>query len=256
MAGTQVQFRRGTTAEHSTFTGAEGEITVDTTKDTAVVHDGSTAGGFPLVKESSVGTIASQNANNVTITGGSITGITDLAVADGGTGISSAGTSGNLLTSNGTVWQSAALTTGQLPAGSVLQVVQGSATTGASTTSATYSDIGLSATITPSKTSSKILAIASLNAYVSSPSSTAAYGSFSLVRGSTLINYSDVGLNIGGATSQTADVIVEIARLDSPSTTSATTYKVQFKSYSSVTLGTYYAAGESIPTIFLLEIAG
>jgi hypothetical protein len=51
---TQIQFRRGTTSEHSSFTGAVGEITVDTTKDTAVIHDGSTAGGIPLAKESSV----------------------------------------------------------------------------------------------------------------------------------------------------------------------------------------------------------
>ena len=47
----QVQFRRGTTSEHSTFTGAVGEITVDTDKDVAVVHDGSTAGGFPLARQ-------------------------------------------------------------------------------------------------------------------------------------------------------------------------------------------------------------
>lgn len=51
---TQIQFRRGTTSEHSSFTGAVGEITIDTTKDTAVIHDGSTAGGIPLAKESSV----------------------------------------------------------------------------------------------------------------------------------------------------------------------------------------------------------
>jgi RNase P/RNase MRP subunit p29 len=43
-----LQFRRGTTAEHSTFTGLQGEITVDTTKKTVVVHDGTTAGGIPL----------------------------------------------------------------------------------------------------------------------------------------------------------------------------------------------------------------
>lgn len=48
--------RRGTTAEHTTFTGAEGEVTVDTTKDTLVVHDGSTAGGFPLAKEAELAT--------------------------------------------------------------------------------------------------------------------------------------------------------------------------------------------------------
>ena len=43
--------RNGTTAEHSAFTGAEAEITVDTDKSTVVVHDGATSGGFPLAKE-------------------------------------------------------------------------------------------------------------------------------------------------------------------------------------------------------------
>jgi len=51
---TQVQFRRGTTAETSTFTGALGEVTVDTTIDTCVVHDGATAGGFPLLRQDGV----------------------------------------------------------------------------------------------------------------------------------------------------------------------------------------------------------
>lgn len=46
-----LKLRRGTTSQHSSFTGAEGELTVDTTKDTAVVHDGSTAGGRPLLRE-------------------------------------------------------------------------------------------------------------------------------------------------------------------------------------------------------------
>ena len=46
----QVQFRKGTTAEHFNFTGALAEITVDTDKNTAVVHDGATPGGFELAK--------------------------------------------------------------------------------------------------------------------------------------------------------------------------------------------------------------
>jgi len=46
-----LKLRRGTTSQHSSFTGAEGECTVDTTKDTLVVHDGSTAGGRPLLRE-------------------------------------------------------------------------------------------------------------------------------------------------------------------------------------------------------------
>lgn len=48
---TQIQFRRGTTAQTNAFTGAVGEITVDTDKDVVVVHDGSTAGGFPAVRQ-------------------------------------------------------------------------------------------------------------------------------------------------------------------------------------------------------------
>lgn len=50
----QLQLRGGTTAEHSTFTGANREVTVDTTKKTVVVHDGSTAGGIPLATEESM----------------------------------------------------------------------------------------------------------------------------------------------------------------------------------------------------------
>ena len=48
---TQVQFRRGTTGEHSAFTGAVGEVTVDTEKKTVCIHDASTLGGFPLLRE-------------------------------------------------------------------------------------------------------------------------------------------------------------------------------------------------------------
>lgn len=47
----QVQYRYGTTASHATFTGGPQEITVDTTKNTLVVHDGTTVGGFPLAKQ-------------------------------------------------------------------------------------------------------------------------------------------------------------------------------------------------------------
>lgn len=50
----QVQLRRGTAAQHSSFTGAAGEVTVDTDDDRLVVHDGATAGGIPQAKESEV----------------------------------------------------------------------------------------------------------------------------------------------------------------------------------------------------------
>ena len=44
----QLQLRKGTTTEHDTFTGANGEVTVDTTNKTLRVHDGSTVGGIRL----------------------------------------------------------------------------------------------------------------------------------------------------------------------------------------------------------------
>ena len=48
---TQVQFRRGTTAEHSAFKGADGEVTVDTSLKTVVIHDAITNGGFPVLRQ-------------------------------------------------------------------------------------------------------------------------------------------------------------------------------------------------------------
>src|ERR1700719_5093592 len=47
---TQVQLRRGTSAQVATFTGAQGEVVVDTTNNRAVVHDGTTQGGFALAR--------------------------------------------------------------------------------------------------------------------------------------------------------------------------------------------------------------
>ena len=51
----QVQLRRGTTAEHAAFTGAVGELTIDTTRDIAIVHDGVKVGGHELVGVAATG---------------------------------------------------------------------------------------------------------------------------------------------------------------------------------------------------------
>lgn len=85
---TEVRWRRGTTAQHATFTGALGEITVDTDKDVLVVHDGVTAGGFPQAKETLLSSKANSGANS-DIT--SLSGLTTaLSVAQGGTGATTA----------------------------------------------------------------------------------------------------------------------------------------------------------------------
>jgi hypothetical protein len=88
---TQVTRRRGTTAQHATFTGALAELTVDTDKKTVVVHDGATAGGIPLAKESDL--------SNVLVDAD--IGVNVLAYVAPSTG-------GNVLTSSGGVWVSSA----------------------------------------------------------------------------------------------------------------------------------------------------
>ncbi len=68
---TQVQFRRGTTAQNNSFTGAAGELSVDTTLNVLRLHDGSTAGGHALVSGSSTITLTNKtiNLSNNTLTG-------------------------------------------------------------------------------------------------------------------------------------------------------------------------------------------
>ena len=74
---TAIQFRRGTTAQHSSFTGLVGEITVDTDLDTLRVHDGSTAGGTRLAKYSEVVAAAAGDITSVVAGSGLTGGATD-----------------------------------------------------------------------------------------------------------------------------------------------------------------------------------
>lgn len=76
---TAIQWRRGTTAQHSSFTGLVGEITVDTDLDTIRVHDGSTAGGHRLAKYSEIGDITAVTAGNG-LSGGGTSGAVSLAL--------------------------------------------------------------------------------------------------------------------------------------------------------------------------------
>jgi hypothetical protein len=119
------------------------------------------AGGSNTPTWSTLGTMAAQNSTTVAITGGTITGITDLAVADGGTGASTLSanavllgngtsalqtvapsTSGNVLTSNGTTWTSAAAPV-SLGIGQTWQDVTGSRAVGTTYTNSTGNPIFL-----------------------------------------------------------------------------------------------------------------
>ena len=70
----QVRLQRGTTTQHAAFTGADGEITFDTTKKRLVLHDGVTPGGLPVegwVERAPGNTLVTQEINSaVRITGG------------------------------------------------------------------------------------------------------------------------------------------------------------------------------------------
>jgi hypothetical protein len=87
---TQVQWRGGSTAEHSTFTGAAREVTVDTQKKTLVVHDGSTAGGEPLLREDQA------NLPTSVTNGISVPSANNVAISTNGTGRLFVDSSGNV----------------------------------------------------------------------------------------------------------------------------------------------------------------
>ena len=91
---TTVQFRRGTTAQNNAFTGANGEISVDTSDSRIVLHDGSTAGGSRHALASE--TIFKVNADDST--GLHLQGGTDVLQISGGNGITTSTSSTNVLT--------------------------------------------------------------------------------------------------------------------------------------------------------------
>ena len=73
---TQLQLRKGTTEEHSTFVGANGEVTVDTTNKILRLHDGATAGGFPVAaranNDGTISLIKKDGTVNTTIPAGGL----------------------------------------------------------------------------------------------------------------------------------------------------------------------------------------
>jgi hypothetical protein len=114
---TQVQFRRGTTTQNNAFTGAQGELSVDTDLKTIRLHDGTTAGGGSTM----LNNVSAQTALNKTFSTGSAWQGNAVALAYGGTGsaltaaagavsystssglaLNSPGTSGQILVSGGT----------------------------------------------------------------------------------------------------------------------------------------------------------
>lgn len=139
------------------------------------------------------------------------------------------GTTGQVLTVSGGVPTWAAPAAG----GKVLQVVSATTTTPVTTTSGSAVDSGLSVSITPSSASSKILVMTSQAIYHERNSINAKTAVVQLARGGTRLTTFDDGVDMLGFEVPSTSVVLKIAWqvslcfLDSPNTTSATTYKTQ-----------------------------
>jgi hypothetical protein len=165
---------------------------------------------------------------------------------------------GNLTLSNSSI--SGLTATGisavqQLPTGSVLQVVNATYATPVTTTSGTLIDTGLTATITPTKSTSKILVLVNQNGSDKSTDNASNSIYIGLLRGATVLftNFSNY-VNYTGSTLRMIGASASICYLDSPATTSSITYKTQFANTSAggnVTI----QSNNNVSSITLMEIA-
>ena len=134
--------------------------------------------------------------------------------------------------------------------GSVLQVVTGEKSGYVSTSSSSYSDIGLSATITPTSTSSKILVCVNL---VGGNTSANAENHIAVIRDTTTVRIADRWMfSSGGHANLHGALMFE----DSPSSTSALVYKVQYRTQSGTFRVNDFYNNNNRSNITLIEIAG
>ncbi len=154
---------------------------------------------------------------------------------------------------------SSAITAGDLPSDSVLQMVHTSTTAFSTCTSTSYTDItGMSLTITPSSTSSRIFIYAAINLSVQGAASNIdLHGACRLLRGSSEIYKNDLRTYEFNGDAVYVNVAVPFIFVDGPSTTSAITYKFQGKEVSSgITSLDVNAEATNRSTFILQEIAG
>tara|TARA_A100000172_G_C3006488_1_gene98174 strand:- start:301 stop:798 length:498 start_codon:yes stop_codon:yes gene_type:complete len=145
---------------------------------------------------------------------------------------------------------------GNMATGSVVQVVTASHSSRVDSTSTSYADTGLTCNITPSSSSNKILVICS-QAIGQDRDTSEAHGSLKLLRDSTDIFESTKisGIESGGSAAKNNSINC-VTVLDSPSSTSALTYKTQFKVENTGNNGASRAQWNMPSHIQLLEIVG
>jgi hypothetical protein len=165
------------------------------------------------------------------------------------------GTSGQVLTVSGGGVPSWATPAGG--GGKVLQVVEGTKTAFFNMSSTTYADVGLSVSITPSSASSKIYVMTTLSAVGKNGGNANTTVLARLLRDSTSIFFASdrIGYTNTSVINNIGSVVLN--KLDSPSTTSAITYKAQIASFVSgqgVWINDYSSNDTAISTIIAMEI--
>jgi len=138
-------------------------------------------------------------------------------------------------------------------AGGIIQVQSVEVSTDFSTTSVSPVDVtNYTLSITPSSSSNKILCMVSTCVRITGGTTTNVRALLRLLRGSTDIAQAFVGVSIDSASSRNAYDSTEIIFLDSPATTSSTTYKIDIKSSNSTYTSSVLAT--DTPTLTLMEI--
>ena len=188
---------------------------------------------LPAVTDTLVGLAATQTLTNKTLTSPVLT-------------TPNLGTPSTLVLTNATGLAAAAM-----PAGSVVQVVSASYTVQTSSSSSTFADTGLTASITPTSATNKILVLVSHNGCGKADNQTRL--TVRLVRNSTTISSIEDSGGFTGTTTTNYFGGISTAYLDSPATTSATTYKTQFNSHANVLTAVVHANGAT-SFITLMEI--
>jgi hypothetical protein len=170
-------------------------------------------------------------------------------IVDGTSGLTFPDTSVQAVTAtNATNITSGTLPFGRLPSGSILQVVQTISNSSASTTSSSVTTTGLSGVITPKFSTSKILVMITSVGRVAG-----GWGQLSLYKNGSSIFRFFGGYLYNNQTGSTLSVPINFNYIDSPATTSATTYALYYSSGNGTTF-TVNPDGETT-TIILMEIA-